>query len=85
MLKIQKSADGTFTVFHLCGRIRGQHVAELKTLFAVEKDFRLDLRDVNLVDREAVRFLVLCESKGIAIDNCPAYIREWMMREKNDE
>jgi hypothetical protein len=41
----------------------------------------LDLRDVVLVDRDVVRFLRACEVGGIALRNCPPYIRDWIARE----
>jgi hypothetical protein len=41
----------------------------------------LDLKDVRLVDRDAVRFLVACETDGLRLQNCSAYIREWIVRE----
>jgi len=28
-----------------------------------------------------VKFLALCETESIALQNCPAYIREWIERE----
>ena len=39
-----------------------------------------DLKDLTLVDRDAVRFLKSCEAGGITLKNCPAYIREWIAR-----
>jgi hypothetical protein len=60
------------------------HLTELKKLF--DRDYRniiLDLRDVRLADRDAVRFLMGCEADGIKLENCPAYVREWMDREKD--
>jgi predicted metal-binding protein len=41
------------------------------------------LRDVRLADRDAVKFLRACESDGMNLENCPAYVREWMDREKD--
>ena len=35
----------------------------------------LDLREVTLVDRAAVRFLAGVEATGIRIVNCPEYVR----------
>ena len=71
-------------MFALSGRIEAQHVPELQALFEAEdQGVMLDLKEVNLVDREAVRFLARCEARGVKIDNCPAYIREWILREKN--
>jgi hypothetical protein len=42
----------------------------------------LDLKDVVLVDREIVRFLRGCEGDGIALRNCPRFVREWIAREE---
>jgi hypothetical protein len=44
-------------------------------------DVVLDLNEVSLVDVEVVRFLLQCEMQGIRIAQCPAYVREWMVRE----
>jgi predicted metal-binding protein len=64
--------------------MEAKQVAELKEHF--DRDYRniiLDLRDVRLADRDAVRFLRGCEADGMKLENCPAYIREWMDRERN--
>ena|SRR2546426_6821897 len=41
----------------------------------------IDLEQVLLADREAVRLLAACELNGTELRNCPAYIREWVTRE----
>ena len=64
--------------------MKAEEVAELKALF--DADYRtivLDLRDVRLADRDAVKFLRECETDGMKLENCPAYVREWMDREKD--
>jgi hypothetical protein len=38
---------------------------------------------VRLADRDAVRFLRSCEAEGVKLENCPAYVREWMDREQD--
>jgi hypothetical protein len=84
MLRIERSARQRFTVFSLSGRMEAEHVAELKELF--DRDYRkiiLDLRDLRLADRDAVKFLRGCERDGMKFENCPAYVREWMDREKD--
>jgi hypothetical protein len=84
MLKIQRSANGE-VVLALIGRMDAENVAELKTAFASESKDRqivLDLRDLTLVDRDAVQFLERCEADSIELKNCPAYIREWIRRER---
>jgi hypothetical protein len=65
-----------------------EHVAELKRLFEGEPEdhrFALDLKEVQLVDRDTVRFLARCEADGIQLENCPAYIREWIARERDQK
>ena len=58
-------------------------VVELEELFDCEyQNIILDLRDLRLADRDAVRFLRACEADGMTLENCPAYVREWMDREK---
>lgn len=42
----------------------------------------IDLTDVKLVDRGAVKFLEGCEAGGMKLENCPAYIREWILTER---
>jgi len=44
----------------------------------------IDLKDVLLVDREAVKALAVRESNGDELRNCPAYIREWVTRGRVD-
>jgi len=86
MLKIQRVTDGQGVVFTLNGRIAGEQVAELQRLFALEADgvsLVLDLHGVELVDREAVRFLARCEAEGTTLAHCPAYIREWIKRDRD--
>jgi len=84
MLRIQRSSDDR-VVFSLSGRIEIDDVAELQRLFGLEavgQGIALDLRDVTLVDREAVKFLARCEVERIELENCPAYVREWIDAER---
>jgi hypothetical protein len=83
-LRIERSARQRFTVFALTGRMEAEHVKELKELF--DRDYRdsiLDLQDLRLADRDAVRFLRRCEADGMTLENCPEYIRGWIDREKD--
>jgi hypothetical protein len=83
MLRIQRTGNGD-VVFTLSGRLEADNLGELSGLLAAEPGGRthvLDLKDLVLVDREAVRFLRLCEQDSIVLRNCPRYIRSWMARE----
>jgi len=83
MLRIQRSF-GLNVVFSLSGHIEMEDVAELQRLLSLEAEggIALDLRDVILVDREALKFLARCETKSIRLEHCPAYIREWIDTER---
>ena len=81
MLKIRRSEDRGLAVFGLSGRFEREQVSELQKLLEAEAELRkvtLDLDELRLVDREAVRFLAACEAGGIKLENCPAYVREWI-------
>jgi len=68
-------------IFALSGRIEEKHVSELQKLFEAEAevgDITLELEELRLVDRGAVRYLAACEARGIKLENCPSYIREWI-------
>lgn len=87
MLKITRAANGE-VVFTLSGRMNRENLGELETLVSEEaKGLRivLDLKDLTLVDQDAVSFLRRCEANNITLKNCPAYIREWITREGRDD
>jgi predicted metal-binding protein len=83
MLKIQRKANER-VLFTLSGRIEGGDIDELRRLLELEEadgHIALDLKDVTLVDRDAVKFLTDCEASNIKLENCPPYVREWIGRE----
>jgi hypothetical protein len=68
-------------VFALSGRIEENDVSELQKLLEAEAegvDITLDLEEVRLVDREAVRFFAAREVEGMKLKDCPSYIRKWI-------
>ena len=80
MLKIDRSANGRI-VFTLSGRIEAGDIKQLQQLLASEtsgKQLVLNLRDVTLVNHDAVKFLARCEADSIILENCPVYIRQWI-------
>ena len=87
MLKIQRTANGE-VVLTLSGRLRADNVGELLAVLAAEPAERivaLDLKDVVLVDRDVIRLLRAREREGVVLRNCPAYVREWITREEEEE
>jgi hypothetical protein len=81
MFQILRSVDGTIT---LSGRIEGEEeLLALETfLESHARPVVLDLADLRLVHREAVKFLLKCEDSGIELRNCPSYVRNWIDKRK---
>jgi len=73
-------------VLSISGRIEAQELLEVQKAVSAEgtasKGIDLDLENVRLVDQEVVTYLACCEASGTRLRNCPAYIREWIEREK---
>lgn len=85
-LRIQRSVEREQVVFTLTGRIQAVQVTDLISLLGSESPAHgivLDLGQVKLVDRDAVLFLALIETRGTELRNCSAYIRKWISQEKN--
>ena len=84
MLRIRRSTNDR-VVFALSGRMAEDDIAELQALIGREASLGLvvlDLKEVTVVCGDAINFLVRCESDGITLENCPAYVREWMNRQR---
>ena len=80
MLKITCTSNG-YVTFALSGRLEAISLQELSHLIARARPGRtitLELKELQLADREAVGFLRACLEKGIELRNCPRYIRTWM-------
>ena len=85
-LRIDISDERDRVVFTLTGRIQAEQVSELQALLKSdlpEHSLVLDLKEVKLVDRDAVRFLGEIEAQGAKLRNCSAFVREWISRERN--
>jgi hypothetical protein len=69
----------------ISGRITEDGGNTLRSLLEQEEGVVIiDLKDVLIVDREAIKLLAVYESNGVELRNCPAYIREWVTRETAD-
>ena len=67
----------------LSGEFRVGQLDQVKSeIERCETPIVLNLEELDLVDLEGVRFLNACESTGISIVHCSAYIREWMLQER---
>jgi hypothetical protein len=84
MLRIDRSANGQ-VVFTLSGRMQKEDIEQFQQLLIVEspgQELIFNLRDVTLVNQDAVTFLAHCEGNGIKLESCPLYIRNWIDHEK---
>ena len=84
MFKITRATDNERTTLIVSGRIDAEQLPDLRRFVEAEPGNKvtLDLAEVSLVDADVVRFLLLCEEQGIWMVRCPAYVREWMVRER---
>jgi hypothetical protein len=70
----------------LIGQFRTEHLDQVNgEIERCGSPAVLDLEELELVDVEAIRFLNVCEAKGISVLHCSPYIREWMSRERSSE
>src|SRR5579863_9312141 len=77
------ASDDSRVVLLVSGQITGEHVDTLRGALEQESGgFAIDLKNVLLADREAVKLLALSEANGTELRNCPPYIREWVTRER---
>jgi hypothetical protein len=84
MLRIERSANGQ-VAFSLSGRMQTEDIEQVQQLLVIETPGQpvvFDLRDVTLVNQDAVTFLADCEVKGIKLESCPLHVRNWIDQEK---
>ena len=85
MLRTRRTGNGR-VLFTLSGRIETEDIKQLQQLLDVEtsgQQLILDLRDVTLVNQDAVKFLRRCEADGIKLENCPLHVRRWIDQVKD--
>jgi len=81
MLRTRRTGNGQ-VLFTLSGRIETtEDIDQLQQLLAAETSGHqlvLDMKDVTLVNQDAVKFLRRCEVDGIKLENCPLHVRRWI-------
>ena len=82
-LRIERDSDGQTTTLRLIGRIRREHIQELKAQIKAGKtSITLDLNEVSLVDLDVIHFLAKCQTEGISLIHCSRYINDWIAKER---
>jgi len=70
-------------ILRVSGRCVGGALDVLRDALAEGRRVRtIDLKDVRQVDRDTVKLLAISKTNGIELMNCPAFIHEWIAREK---
>ena len=67
----------------LSGEFRSEHLNQVKAeMDQCGSSSVLDLEEVDLVDIDAIQFLITCEARGVPVLNASAYITAWMAQER---
>jgi hypothetical protein len=83
VLKIERITRDGHTFLRLSGRLNADELDQVRAeIDALNRTTSLDLREIALVDMEAIRFLAEYELAGAILLHCPLYIREWINRER---
>lgn len=70
-------------VLRIIGRITGEDLDVLRTALVDGSVVALELAELELIDRDALKLLAINEANGIELRHCPAYIREWIGTERD--
>ena len=85
-LRIERERKGKYTELRLIGQIRAEDLDHLELQMGLsEPEMQFDLDEVTIVDAAVIRFLGECEDRGIGLQNCPLYVREWIKRWREKE
>ena len=75
--------EENLVIVSISGRVAAQNLDTLRSVLADERRIvAIDLKEVLLIDRDAVILLAVAEARGVELRNCPAYVREWITRER---
>ena len=81
-LRIDSASDERGTTIRLIGRLQAELLDELKSqIQSGGARVALDLKEVTLVDVEAIRFLGTCQAAGVRLVHCSPYINDWIGQE----
>jgi hypothetical protein len=82
--RVDRVLEDDLKVFYVSGRIEREDLDVLRAAFGSDTgDLAIDLKDVGLIDGEAVKFLAIIEANGGTLRNCLAFIRRWIERERS--
>ena len=69
-------------VLYISGRLAAEDLVIVRIALEERRVVAIELAEVDLVSREAVKLLGQAEADGIELRSCPAYIRDWITKER---
>jgi hypothetical protein len=70
-------------IVSISGRVTARNLDTLRGVLAEERRIvAIDLKELLLIDHDAVKLLAAAEANGIELRECPPYVREWITRER---
>lgn len=81
--RIDQLSTGQGLVLFISGRLATEDVEVVRTALLERRVVAIELAEVELVSRDAVKLLAQAEAEGIGLRSCPAYIREWITNERD--
>jgi hypothetical protein len=69
-------------VLRISGRLAEEDLELVRMALDGRRVVAIELAEVELVSRDAVKLLLEAEAEGIELRSCPAYIREWITKER---
>jgi hypothetical protein len=80
--RIDRRSTEQGPVIYISGRIAADDLEVVRSALGGRRVVAIELAEVELVDRDAVKLLAQAEAEGIELRSCPAYIREWITKER---
>jgi hypothetical protein len=71
-------------VLYISGRLAAEDLDVVRTALGGGRVVAIELGEIELVGRDAVKLLAQAEDEGLELRSCPAYIREWMTNEREN-
>lgn len=80
--RIDRISTAQGLVLYISGRLAAEDLDFVRIALDGDRVVAIELSEVELVSRDAVKLLVLAEDEGIELRSCPAYIRKWIANER---
>jgi hypothetical protein len=80
--RIDRLATEYGLVLYISGQLAAEDLEVVRTALDQRWVIAIELAEVELANRDAVKLLAQAEAEGIELRSCPAYIREWITNER---